>query len=63
MNEKFDFKFSVFELNTLIKGLKELPYKESNKLIEHIQIEYEKQAMAMEKARKESKPVKEDSKK
>jgi len=58
MNEKFNFEFTVMELNVIIKGLKELPYKESNSIIERIIEEYEKQAIEAQKAaKKENKKV------
>lgn len=57
MNEVFEFKFSFIELNTLIKGLKELPYKESNSVIEKIIKEYEKQSKEAQVAAKEAAKV------
>jgi hypothetical protein len=41
MEEKFKFEFNFFELNSIIKGLKELSYKESHVLIQKIVDEYE----------------------
>ncbi len=61
MQEKFKFELTVYELNAIIKGLKELPYKEAHSTIEKIIEEYEKQALELQKAaKKEAK--KEESK-
>ena len=52
MEEKFVFEFTFAELLALLKGLKELPYKESAQLVNSISTEYEKQAREKELARK-----------
>lgn len=49
---KYKFEFSFVELNTLIKGCKELPYRESAGLIKKIIEEYEAQSKAEEKKQK-----------
>lgn len=50
MNEKFNFELNFVELNTIVKGLKELPYKESNSIIDKLIAEYEKQAKEAQEA-------------
>jgi len=52
MNEKFNFELSILDLNVILKGLKELPYKESNGLIQFIIDSYEKQAKEKDLANK-----------
>jgi len=58
---KFKFEFSFVDVVKLIKGLQELPYKESSTTISYIQDTYYKQQQEMEKKAKEVKeqPVKE----
>lgn len=57
MNDlKYTFEFSFPEVVKLIKGLQELPYKESNDTIKYIQDSYYKQQQEFEvkaKAEKE----------
>ena len=55
MEEKFVFEFTFANLTTLIKGCRELPYKESAQLIQYITSEYEKQAREKELAIQKSK--------
>lgn len=63
MNEKYLMEFSYAELVTLIKGCKELPFKESAGLIQYITLEYEKQAKEKELAiQKEKEKTSKDSK-
>jgi hypothetical protein len=50
MNEKFNLEFTFADLTTLIKGCRELPFKESAQLIQYITTEYEKQAREKELA-------------
>lgn len=62
MNEKFLLEFTYTDLVTLIKGCKELPFKESAGLIQYITVEYEKQAKEKELAiQKEKKKTNKDS--
>ena len=67
MNEvKYKFEFSFVEVVKLIKGLQELPYKESSETIKLIQDSYFKQQQELElkaKAEKEQAEVKETPKK
>ena len=67
MNEvKYKFEFSFVEVVKLIKGLQELPYKESSETIKLIQDSYYKQQQELElkaKAEKEQAEVKETPKK
>ena len=55
MNEKFNFEFTFAQLTTLVKGCRELPFKESAELIQYITTEYETQARAKELAIQKSK--------
>ena len=49
MNDlKYTFEFSFPEVIKLIKGLQELPYKESNDTIKYIQDSYYKQQQEFE---------------
>lgn len=50
MNEKFNLEFTFADLTTLIKGCRELPFKESAQVIQYITTEYEKQAREKELA-------------
>lgn len=50
--KKFNFTFSFFELTTILKACKKLPYEETAKLIERIIDEYEVQAKKLEEANK-----------
>lgn len=55
MNEKFNLEFTFAQLTTLVKGCRELPFKESAELIQYITSEYEKQAREKELAIQKSK--------
>ena len=59
MNEvKYKFEFSFVEVVKLIKGLQELPYKESSETIKLIQDSYFKQQQELElKAKAEAAKV------
>jgi len=48
MEEKFVFEFNFATILTLLKGCRELPYKESANVIQYISTEYEKQVKAKE---------------
>ena len=47
--KKFKFELSFIDLNTVIKGCKELPYKESSALIERLIKDYNEQVKELEK--------------
>jgi len=47
--KKYKFELSFFDLNTVIKGCKELPYKESSSLIERLIKDYNEQVKELEK--------------
>jgi hypothetical protein len=53
MNEvKFKFEFSFADVVKIVKGLQELPYKESNTVIQYINDTYYKQQQELEKEAK-----------
>ena len=53
MNEvKFKFEFSFTDVVKIVKGLQELPYKESNGVIQYINDNYYKQQQELEKEAK-----------
>ena len=46
--KKFEFKFSFAEIVKVIKGLQELPFKESSQIIQYINETYVIQAKQLE---------------
>jgi len=52
---KFKFEFSFVDVVKLIKGLQELPYKESSLTISYIQDSYYKQQQELELKAKQAK--------
>lgn len=56
-NVKYKFEFNFLEINTLLKGCRELPYKETAGLIQQIINEYTKQAQENELALKQAPEV------
>lgn len=52
MEEKYNFEFTVVELNTIFKGLQKMPYEVSAELIHKIQISVQTTQQEREKAAK-----------
>ena len=52
MEEKYNFEFTVVELNTIFKGLQKMPYEVSAELIHKIQISIQTAQQEREKAAK-----------
>jgi len=55
MEEKYVLEFNMIELNSVVKGLKKLPYEESAGIIQSIINEVQKQQAEREKAAKKAK--------
>lgn len=59
---KYKFEFNFAEINLILKGCKELPYKESAGLIQTIVNEYTKQAKEFELASRKDQDANKETK-